>query len=129
MFDWEKFVMLASLLLVEEEEEYVRTAVSRYYYGLFGVIRRYLINVKHKNYLRNGGSDVHRKIYDELRFSNDSTEKHISSILNKLRLIRNSADYDDYLDVGEFNRFFFENKKDLDMVQDAIGYFKSYPNY
>lgn len=129
MFDWEKFVMLASLLLVEEEEEYVRTAVSRYYYGLFGVIRRYLINVKHKNYLRNGGSDVHRKIYDELRFSNDSTEKHISSILNKLRLIRNSADYDDYLDVGEFNRFFLENKKDLDMVQDAIGYFKSYPNY
>ncbi len=129
MFDWEKFVMLASLLLVEEEEEYVRTAVSRYYYGLFGVIRRYLINVKHKNYLRNGGSDVHRKIYDELRFSNDSTEKHISSILNKLRLIRNSADYDDYLDVGEFNRFFLENKKDLDMVQDAIGYFKSHPNY
>lgn len=121
--------MLASLLLVEEEEEYVRTAVSRYYYGLFGVIRRYLINVKHKNYLRNGGSDVHRKIYDELRFSNDSTEKHISSILNKLRLIRNSADYDDYLDVGEFNRFFLENKKDLDMVQDAIGYFKSHPNY
>lgn len=129
MFDWEKFVMLASLLLVEEEEEYVRTAVSRYYYGLFGVIRRYLINVKHKNYLRNGGSDVHRKIYNELRFSNDSTEKHISSILNKLRLIRNSADYDDYLDVGEFNRFFLENKKDLDMVQDAIGYFKSHPNY
>ena len=129
MFDWEKFVMLASLLLVEEEEEYVRTAVSRYYYGLFGVIRRYLINVKHKNYLRNGGSDVHRKIYDELRFSNDSTEKHISSILNKLRLIRNSADYDDYLDVGEFNRFFLENKKDLDMVQDAIGYFKSHPNF
>ena len=129
MFDWEKFVMLASLLLVEEEEEYVRTAVSRYYYGLFGVIRRYLINVKHKNYLRNGGSDVHRKIYDELRFSNDSTEKHISSILNKLRLIRNSADYDDYLDVGEFNRFFLENKKDLDMVQDAIGYYKSHPNY
>lgn len=129
MFDWQKFLVLAGSLLIYDDEEYIRTAISRYYYGLFGVLRRYLINVKHKYYLKNSTAAVHRKVYDELRFSNDSSEKQISHVLNKLRVIRNSADYDDQLDVVEFNRFLAENKKDLEIANDTIGYFRNHPNY
>ena len=47
-----KFVILALVLLNSDDEEYVRSGISRYYYGVFGIIRRYLINVKGKYYLK-----------------------------------------------------------------------------
>ena len=52
--------MLARILLDSNDEEYIHSGISRYYYGAFGVIRRYLINVKGKYYLKSQSSDVHK---------------------------------------------------------------------
>ena len=55
MFGWIRFVVLGKILLDMKTEESIRTAISRFYYGIFGVLRRYLINVKHKYVLMSRG--------------------------------------------------------------------------
>lgn len=129
MFDWIKFVMLARILLDSNDEEYIRSGISRYYYGAFGVIRRYLINVKGKYYLKSQSSDVHKDIIDELRLSRDTTENKLSELFNKLRKARNEADYDGELDINYFKKFLKDNDKDLEIISDAIEYFENHPNY
>lgn len=129
MFDWNQFIILSYLLLREDGEEYVRSAISRLYYGLFGVLRRYLINVKSKGYLQNRNGNVHRKVYLELKHSGDVTQNEISEIFNKLRVVRNQADYDGNFDVSYFKKFLYDNKKDLEIAFGAIDYFKNHPDY
>lgn len=129
MFDWNKFVMLGHLLLMEDGEEYIRSAISRQYYGLFGVVRRYLINVDHKYYLESRKGDVHRQVYLELKNSNDATQNEIYKIFNRLRLARNQADYDGRVHISDFEKFLQDNKIDLEIAFDTIDYFKSHPNY
>ncbi|WP_458404121.1 hypothetical protein [Methanobrevibacter sp.] len=129
MFDWKKFIDLGNKLLNEQDEEYVRTAIGRFYYGLFGVLRRYLINVRHKYYLLSKGAWVHASVYVELKNSDDINERQVSKILNKLRKVRNQSDYDSHLDIFHFVKFIADNKKDLEIAFDAIDYFKSHPGY
>ncbi len=46
MFDWIRYIMLAKVLMKNNDEESIRTAISRLYYGFFGIARRYLIMLK-----------------------------------------------------------------------------------
>ena len=127
MFDWMKFVILA--LLNSDDEEYVRSGISRYYYGVFGIIRRYLINVKGKYYLKSQSSDVHKNIFIEHQSSDDTTENEISDLFNKLRKVRNEADYNAEVNIVHFKKFLKDYNKDLEIITDAIEYFKNHPNY
>ncbi|MBQ6345526.1 MAG: hypothetical protein IJI96_05370 [Methanobrevibacter sp.] len=129
MFDWMKFVILALVLLNSDDEEYVRSGISRYYYGVFGIIRRYLINVKGKYYLKSQSSDVHKNIFIELQSSDDTTENEISDLFNKLRKVRNEADYNAEVNIVHFKKFLKDYNKDLEIITDAIEYFKNHPNY
>ncbi|WP_405268970.1 hypothetical protein [Methanobrevibacter sp.] len=113
----------------EDSEEYVRSGISRQYYGLFGVLRRYLINVNHKYDLQSREGNVHRKVSAELRSSDDCTQKEIYNIFNRLRVVRNQADYDGDFDVSHFKKFLQDNKKDLEIAFGAIDYFKNHPEY
>ena len=129
MFDWNKFVMLGSLLLMEDGEEYIRSAISRQYYGLFGVVRRYLINVDKKYYLQSRNGDVHGKIFDELKKADDDNLNEVLKVFNKLRVARNQADYNGGLNSLHFEKFLQDNEKDLEIALGTIDYFKSHPNY
>ena len=129
MFDWKKFVILGYLLLSEEGEEYIRSGISRQYYGLFGVLRRYLINVNHKYDLQSREGNVHRKVSIELRNSNDIAQKEIYPVFNRLRVARNQADYDGEFDISHFRKFLHDNKNDLEMAFGTIDYFKNHPEY
>lgn len=129
MFDWKKFILLAINLCDIETEESIRTAISRLYYGIFGIVRRYLINAKHKYYLMSADSEVHKHVSNELKHSKDSTEKKLLKILNKLRVFRNHADYDGEYDEQFFVEFIYENRKDLEIAIDIADYFKNHPNY
>ena len=129
MFDWMKFVILALVLLNSDDEEYVRSGISRYYYGVFGIIRRYLINVKGKYYLKSQSSDVHKNIFIELQSSDDATENEISDLFNKLRKARNEADYNGEVNIVHFKKFLKDYNKDLEIITDAIEYFENHPNY
>ena len=121
--------MLGYLLLAEESEEYIRSGISRQYYGLFGVLRRYLINVDHKYHLQNRDGNVHHNVYVELKNSNSLTQKEIYKIFNRLRVARNQADYDGDFDVSHFKKFLKDNENDLDRALDTIDFFKNHPNY
>ena len=129
MFDWKKFVLLGYLLLAEDGEEYIRSGISRQYYGLFGVLRRYLINVNHKYYLQGRKGNIHHNVSAELRKSNNINLKEIYKIFNRLRVARNQADYDGDCDVSHFKKFLKDNENDLDRALDTIDFFKNHPNY
>lgn len=81
MFDWKRFVVLGKMLCDIKTEESIHTAISRLYYGIFGIVRRYLINVKHKYYLEEHSAKVHRYVSNELKRSEDSDEKELLKIL------------------------------------------------
>ncbi|WP_406535200.1 hypothetical protein [Methanobrevibacter sp.] len=129
MFDWKKFILLGEMLYDIKTEESIRTAISRLYYGLFGIVRRYLINVKHKYYLKEKDATIHKRVSIELKHSKDSTERELSEILNILRVFRNHADYDEEYGEQFFVEFLFENKKDIEIAIDIVNYFKNHPNY
>ena len=105
MYDFGKVRDVADYLAKMDGEEYNRSAISRYYYSLFGSVRLYLILVLDEtNFAK--GKNVHGRVCDRLTGSNDSTEKSLGKILDKLRGLRNLADYDWY---QEDSLFFEEN--------------------
>lgn len=131
MFNWLNYIFLAKVLIDRNDEASLRSAISRLYYGFFGIVRRYLINVKNKYYLSKIKSDVHYDVYRELKRSNNPTEKEIAEILNNLRVVRNNADYDDKeeYDLNFFKDFINKNAEDLIIAFDAIKFLKKHPNY
>ena len=105
MYDFGKVHDVANYLAKMDGEEYNRSAISRYYYSLFGSVRLYLIFVLNEtNFAK--GKDVHTRVCNRLIDSSDSTEISIGKILDKLRNLRNLADYDWY---QEDSLFFEEN--------------------
>ena len=74
-------------------------------------------------------SKVHKYVSNELKHSEDSTEKKLLKMLNKLRVFRNHADYDEEYDEQFFVEFIYENRKDLEITIDIADYFKNHPNY
>lgn len=93
MYDFRKVWQVADYLAQLDSEEYVRSAISRYYYSLFGCVRIYLVVIRHE-YSFEYGSDVHQRVCMRLKNSTDSTEHSLGKRLEKLRELRNLADYD-----------------------------------
>ena len=131
MFDWINYIYLAKVLIERNDEESLRSAISRLYYGVFGIVRRYLINVKNKYDLLNPNPNIHYEIYKDLKRSSNTTEKQMANILNCLRHVRNNADYDweDEYDLDFFKDFLNKNREELIIPFDALSYLKKHPNY
>ncbi|MDI6792265.1 MAG: hypothetical protein QME81_05280 [bacterium] len=87
-FDWTEYIRLSEELIQKEEEVYLRSAISRSYYGVFCIARNKL------GYQRYSGRDVHGKIIDGYKNSADRIQEKIGKNLDELRKARNSADYD-----------------------------------
>lgn len=116
MFDFRKLKDVAEYLASKEGEEYDRSAISRYYYALFGSARIYLILVLGElEFVM--GRNVHRRICDRLIYSSDSTEHSLGITLDKLRQIRNFADYD----WETKDSSYFEEKLDFVKKESRIG--------
>ena len=55
-FDWEKFYDVGDCLRnISEREEYQRSAVGRYYYAAFGLVKNYYEETHHKKVPSNEG--------------------------------------------------------------------------
>ncbi|MGC8482696.1 MAG: HEPN domain-containing protein [Thermodesulfobium sp.] len=87
-FDWMKFLDLAKELENNKNEEYIRTSISRKYYGLFCTIRDLIKCEENKK------NNVHFVVIKALKTSEKPDEKWIGSLLDSLRRLRNKADYD-----------------------------------
>lgn len=113
MFEWEDYRKIANELLMHDDEAYIRCAISRHYYSIFGSTRQYLINDKHQHEFKNG-RNIHERIYKELINSNDLNEFELGEIIGFLRKMRNHADYD----IDEDCLVYF--KENLDKINDDI---------
>lgn len=94
-FNWKDYVYLAEELLNREEESYLRSSISRAYYGVFCILRDKagLINYRPRV---PGEPGVHEKVIQTYKDSVDRKEATIGQTLDQMRKSRNRADY-----VGE----------------------------
>lgn len=91
-FDWKGYVHLAEELQKRTEESYLRSSISRAYYGAFCIAR----NKKgYQNYKLKRGENIHWIVIDAYKNSSNANEQNIGRILDKLRKTRNDADYDE----------------------------------
>jgi uncharacterized protein (UPF0332 family) len=96
-FDWGLYVQLAKELLNEQrklqstKEEYLRTVVSRSYYGIFCIARNHLISKG----LSIPKVDSHNFVRNEYIHSPNPLEYQIGNNLRRLWRRRIDADYQD----------------------------------
>jgi len=96
-FCWDNYLQLAKELLNSSKnnvikEAYLRTSISRLYYGIFCLARNYLINQKN---ITIPSINTHKFVHDEFNNSQDTNEKLIGQYLLNLWRYRKKADYDD----------------------------------
>lgn len=98
-FDWTEYLGLAQELTSSTTASSVgieaksRSAISRAYYAAFCQSRNYLRDVEGKSLPKN--ADVHRVVKKDFVGSADTVRKSIGKNLDRLRIERNKADYDD----------------------------------
>ncbi|MGH7596122.1 MAG: hypothetical protein ACREOI_07195 [bacterium] len=97
-FDWTEYYTLAQELIgtstaPANTEAKMRAAISRLYYAAFCRARNYLRD--HEGLAIPAGSRAHRFVRDTFRNSQDRIRQKVGDRLDKLRVHRNRADYDD----------------------------------
>lgn len=101
-FNWRDFITLGELFVTPQgeklQEAYWRTAISRFYYGVFGLIRE---GLESKGFTVPRDKNVHLYIIEALRKSDNEKEREIGLHLDRLRRERNIADYDSEFSVNE----------------------------
>ena len=101
-FDWSAYLKLAQELAGDDtgspgEEAKLRSSVSRAYYAAFCKARNHLRDIDGHQILSAYPPkvNVHKYVRDEFKNSSDISRKKIGNTLNRLRIHRNKADYDD----------------------------------
>ncbi|MCI0602501.1 hypothetical protein L0156_05760 [bacterium] len=100
-FPWKSYIDLAGELLNTAnisaiQEAYLRSAISRSYYGVFGIARNYLI----RNGVRIPFVDTHKFVSTQYQKSSVRTRKEIGEKLKRLWRERKTADYDESTGIG-----------------------------
>ena len=99
-FDWSEYLDLAQELAGQatspsSQEAKLRSAISRAYYAAFCTARNHLRD-REKHSIPRGGQ-AHPYVRDQFKQSPDKVRKKVGENLNRLRIQRNKADYDDIL--------------------------------
>ncbi len=99
-FDWTHYLFLAENLHKGFDnpptEAMLRSCVSRAYYAAFCHARNYLINERDEIIPTDGSA--HNLVKRKFSEAESQTDSKIAENLNRLRLDRNRADYDDSID-------------------------------
>ena len=97
MFNWDEFLNVARAAISGSPECFQRTAISRAYYSAFHFARKFLIDTKHC--VIGNDKESHEKVRTELmrvaRVENNPNYFSAGTNLQRLRISRNLADYDD----------------------------------
>lgn len=118
-FDWSNYLKLAQTLLDEVNtslsqvndpactpvdkdiiEAKLRCLISRAYYSVFCLARNYLRDVEQDREVlkwRDYETKVHSYVKNRFFYSRNKDYKKIGTALDRMRLIRNNVDYDDYV--------------------------------
>jgi uncharacterized protein (UPF0332 family) len=97
-FNWLEYFNLAQELVGQTgtpagQEARQRSAISRAYYAAFCQARNHLRD--QEGHPLPGDGQVHAYVRDQFRDSPDSRREQIGENLNRLRIDRNKADYED----------------------------------
>jgi len=99
-FDWKEYLDLACNLFGEDilapEEACWRSSISRAYYATFHQTRIHLKDKEPSTTIPRGVK-AHSFIREYFKSSAEPERKKIGENLNRLRIDRNKADYDDYI--------------------------------
>ncbi|PIU60817.1 MAG: hypothetical protein COS84_12000 [Armatimonadetes bacterium CG07_land_8_20_14_0_80_40_9] len=100
-FGWQFYLNLAKILIDERkaniEEAYLRTSISRSYYGVFCIAR----NILKGKGLKIPRTDLHKYVITQYKKSTNPIEEKIGESLARLRKKRNKADYLDQPQICE----------------------------
>lgn len=131
-FNWYWLHELGSLLLVRDEEAYLRTAINRFYFSAFCEARDYLIknkifyNDKFEKMLLSGSGKVHsatKNIFkNAIEVNSETIGLDISNALEALRKNRNKVDYES--PSKNFKRTALESQDDSLFVFNALNNLK-----
>lgn len=96
-FDWTLYIDLAQALVRQadgfaDKEACLRSAISRAYYGAFGLARETAV-LRHQFQLQHTAQD-HANLIRHFRQSSFKAIKQIGVNLDRLRRVRNRADYE-----------------------------------
>lgn len=129
MFDFSKFSDVGDYLSLKNCEENNRSAISRYYYSVFGSVRMYLVLFLNEfEFIDN--FRVHSRICDRMGNSDDNTESEIGEILDDLREIRNYADYEwDKFDEDYFKKNLVKVRNNSKLALDEVESLKKSPPF
>ena len=97
-FDWTEYLYLAQEMSGQAtapstEEARLRSAVSRAYYAAFCRARNHLRDVEHHRIPAD--NLAHNYVPAQFKSSRSKVQREIGHSLNRLRVLRNQADYDD----------------------------------
>ncbi|PMQ01055.1 MAG: hypothetical protein CBR30_07750 [Dictyoglomus sp. NZ13-RE01] len=111
-FDWKEYIRVAKELINKGGEAYLRSGISRAYYGVFCIARN---RTEYRSYT---SSDVHKKVIDYYMRSQNSDEKRIGRTLDTIRRYRNDADYnsDKEIKYEDAQRVLIKAKEILDKL-------------
>lgn len=95
-FDWRLFIRIADELISYPktavcQEAYIRTAISRYYYGVFCIARNIILS----RGIEIKGPDKHKFVREQFLISRKNIEKALHDNLRRLCFRRVDADYND----------------------------------
>lgn len=119
-FDWRLLLKLADELLSyprTEEclEAYVRTAISRYYYGVFCIARNLILS----RGIEIQGPDTHKFVREQFLMSRKNIERALHDNLKRLCYRRVNADYkdDESINFSEAEEAGILSKKTLKILE------------
>lgn len=114
-FDWKEYVKIAEDLAKNQSESYLRSAISRAYYGIFCLSRN---KKRFKNYKLEKGENIHWKVINEYKNSSSPNDKFVGKFLDDLRKERNDADYDEDKNINKdlAERVIYKAKEILKML-------------
>lgn len=96
-FSWPLYLEVAEFLLNQKGEHFVRSAISRSYYGVFHGVRKH--GEERRGFPFGSGADVHRDVVRILRSQPDESSRELAKDLARLRDERNAADYQIEIEV------------------------------
>ena len=117
-FDWSAYLSLARELARigathASREAESRFAISRAYYAAFCKTRNFFIINDGTNFSL--GPEVHTEVKNKLLTSRNRRERTIGENLNRLRRLRNKADYDD-----QFRRIQNDTQFAIELAEDIL---------
>lgn len=124
-FDWQKYILVAEKLQIDDSEESNRSGISRAYYATFNRAKILCLNEKLITTAdeRDFTGGIHSKVIKLLLGEDNHELNSIGHKLKTLRFRRNNADYKTYCDESGTSKLLMDTiNKAKELLADMKAY-------